>query len=227
MSLTGSDARPLVGARERSAGVGEFRWDTTTDVWWWSDGLYRLLGYEPLAVEPSMDRFLHHKDPRDRAKVEAVFDQCLAEGGAFSCYHHIIDAQSRRRTVVAVGQGDRDTADTRTVAINGFLVDVTASGRQETNAALQAALQHRAGIEQVKGILMLVHGLDPDAAFGVLRGHSQLYNAKVSAIVVELLKLIGERGGMQAITRSGVDRMLQDAAVKAAGWRTGAGGEDP
>ena len=191
--------------------VGQFTWDTTTDAWWWSDGLYRLYGYEPGTVAPSLECFLQHKDPRDMARIDAVFGRSLAEGGPFSCYHRIVDARGVHKTVVAVGFGTRDPEETRTVLMQGFLVDVSTSTQQETEATLQQVLQHRAGIEQVKGALMLLHGLDADAAFAMLRGYSSIYNRKLSTIVSSVLEAFRQRDSSESVQRSELDRMLWDA----------------
>jgi hypothetical protein len=197
---------------EGDHGVGQFEWNHLTGSWSWSDGMFHLYGYEPGSVEPSMERFLQHKDPRDMARIDAVFNRCLAEGGPFSCYHRVIDARGRHKIVVVVGYGERDAENTRTVLMHGFMVDVTTSGERETSAALQAALKNRAAIDQVKGMIMLVHGLSADAAFALLRGHSQVYNKKVSAIVDDLLLAFENRPTAESISRGELDRMLWDAA---------------
>jgi hypothetical protein len=191
--------------------VGQFTWDTVADAWWWSDGLFRLYGYEPGAVTPSLEHFLQHKDPRDLARIDAVFSRSLGEGGPFSCYHRIVDAQGRGKVVVAVGFGTRDAADTRTVSVQGFLVDVSHSSRQDAEASLQLALEARAGIEQVKGAIMLVHGLDATAAYEVLRGYSQIYNTKLSTIVATVLAAFRQRESSESVRRIELDRMLWDA----------------
>lgn len=192
--------------------VGEFTWDMITNVWWWSDDLYRMYGYEPGSVEPSMQRFLQHKDPRDKARIDAVFSRCIDEGGPFSCYHRINDAHGQERTVVAIGFGRRNADDTRTDLMQGFLIDVTVPGRDNSEAKLQVVLESRAGIEQVKGALMLVYGVSADAAFDLLRGYSQIYNKKLAAIVAAVLAAFSARGNAGSITRGELDRMLWDAA---------------
>jgi len=200
------------GTVEDRSGVGRFECNTVTDSWWWSDALYHVYGYEPGAVEPSMNTFLQHKDPRDRARIDVVLDRCVSEGGPFSCYHRIIDAHGRQKMVVVVGFGERDDSDTKTVRMHGFMVDVSSVTREEVNAAMGSALKNRAGIEQVKGAIMMVYGLDADAAFAVLRGHSQVYNIKLTAIVAAVLSAFQERGTAEAVTRGELDRMLWDAA---------------
>ena len=197
---------------ESGSGIGRFEWNTVTGAWTWSDGLFGLYGYEPQSVEPSLDLFLKHKDPRDMARIDAVFNRCLSQGGPFSCYHRIIDARGRHKIVVVVGYGERDPKDTRTVLMHGFMVDLTASGQREASEALHASLKNRGGIEQVKGAIMLVHGLSEDAAFALLRGHSQIYNKKVSVIVSNLLEAFQKRSSSESISRGELDRMLWDAA---------------
>ncbi len=192
--------------------VGRFTWHIVTDVWWWSDGLYELYGYEPSSVEPTMERFVQHKDPRDRAQVDAVFSRCSREGGPFSCHHRIIDAQGVSRTVVAIGFGHRNAADTRTEVMQGFLVEISRGGGADAEEALQSLLLSRSLIEQVKGALMLVHGVTADAAFSLLRGYSQVYNKKLTAIVADVLESIANRPLAESISRAELDRILYDAA---------------
>ena len=114
--------------------------------------------------------------------------------------------------MVAIGFGRRDAEDTRTVEMQGFLIDVTVPGGQSTEATLQVVLESRAGIEQVKGALMLVYGVSAEAAFDLLRGYSQIYNKKLAAIVAAVLVAFGARDNAAGITRGELDRMLWDAA---------------
>jgi hypothetical protein len=200
------------GGRAARSVVGEFTWNTVTDVWWWSDDLYRLYGYQPAAVEPTLERFLQHKDPRDRAQIDAVFTRCSREGGPFSCYHRIIDARGLHKTVVAIGFGHRNAADTHTDVMRGFLVEVNSEADPDTETALQSLLLSRAAIEQVKGALMLVHGLTADAAFRLLRGYSQVYNKKLAAIVTAVLEAFQVRATASTVSRGELDRILWDAA---------------
>ena len=51
--------------------------------------------------------------------------------------------------------------------------------RGEFGSAITEVIEHRAIIEQAKGMLMFVYGIDADGAFEVLRGLSQQHNVKV------------------------------------------------
>jgi hypothetical protein len=46
----------------------------------------------------------------------------------------------------------------------------------------------RALIEQTKGMLMFVYGIDADEAFGVLRTQSQQHNVKLRLVAEQILK---------------------------------------
>ncbi|MBY6682950.1 GAF and ANTAR domain-containing protein [Rhodococcus sp. BP-316] len=59
-----------------------------------------------------------------------------------------------------------------------------------TIAGLRDALVHRAPIEQAKGILMALRGIDEDAAFTVLSTRSQHLNRKVRDIATEFVESV-------------------------------------
>jgi len=210
MTQAREQSRPAAHPRAEASGAGEFRWDVPSGGWWWSDALYELLGHQPGAVPASLELFLQHKDPADRARVDMVIDRCVQNGGPFSCYHHILDARGKRKTVVAVGRGDRNSDDTQTVLIQGFMVDVTGGSRADTTIALESALVHRAAIEQVKGMVMLTHQLDADAAFELLVGHSMITNTKLTTIVTTVLDRVTRRSAAEEITRADLDALLAD-----------------
>ena len=53
--------------------------------------------------------------------------------------------------------------------------------------SIQRALQTRAPIEQAKGILMALHGVDADEAFDLLRRESQATNTRLHTVAIELV----------------------------------------
>ncbi|MGA8328901.1 MAG: ANTAR domain-containing protein [Mycobacterium sp.] len=48
--------------------------------------------------------------------------------------------------------------------------------------------EHRAVIEQAKGMLMLIYGLDPKAAFDLLKWRSQKSNIKLRRLALQLIE---------------------------------------
>ena len=76
-------------------------------------------------------------------------------------------------------------------------------------ATLQAKFANLAAIEQAKGALMVTYGLTADAAFDLLRFHSQTRNVKLRAIAAELVdRLSTSATNSRAVTQ--FDRLLDD-----------------
>ncbi|AKK26806.1 GAF and ANTAR domain-containing protein [Mycobacterium sp. EPa45] len=66
---------------------------------------------------------------------------------------------------------------------------------RDTAESIQRVLQSRAPIEQAKGVLMAMHGIDADAAFDVLRKQSQQTNVPVRVLAVEFLEQVAGGNG--------------------------------
>ena len=68
------------------------------------------------------------------------------------------------------------------------------SDEQRITEALRAISERRAVIEQAKGMLMLIYGLDEHAAFDLLRWQSQQHNVKLRSLAEQVVKDISELG---------------------------------
>ena len=75
--------------------------------------------------------------------------------------------------------------------------------------------EHRAIIEQAKGMVMFVFGVDADSAFDLLRRQSQDHNIKLRVlaehVVTDLVAL--------STTAGSTSRLGADGAIRAAGQR--------
>lgn len=58
---------------------------------------------------------------------------------------------------------------------------------QKLAAGLEAAMASRATIEQAKGVLAATYGVDPDAAFDLLRRNSQNSNVKLRTLAAQVV----------------------------------------
>jgi hypothetical protein len=177
------------GSQEHTP-VGHFTYAVSDDRWFWSDGVYELHGYAPEAVIPTTELMLQHKHPDDMARAFAVLEGAVSHGGPFSCYHRIIDAKERFRSVLSVGRGVTGP-DGKVEAVTGFFVDLTDVRRAETQAEVEEALlriaETRSVIDQAKGMLMLATGCDAEKAFGVLRTYSSHKNVKLHDLAHRLV----------------------------------------
>ena len=128
---------------------------------------------------------LSHKHPDDYPHVAATLDDIRRTHKPFSTRDRIITVQGEVRDVVVIGERFHDNMG-EIVGTQGFYLDVTptATQRQESiSVALAEIADHRAVIEQAKGVLMYVYGIGPDAAFDILKWRSQGANIKLRALV--------------------------------------------
>src|SRR6185503_11163707 len=89
---------------ERAAQLGTWVWDTRAERVSWSPELYRILGYDPAEVEPSVEGFFATVHPLDAERVRAQSSQNIASGtisGAFGC--RIVQQSGAIRDVVLDG----------------------------------------------------------------------------------------------------------------------------
>jgi hypothetical protein len=170
--------------------VGWFRFYFDDEHWEWSEEVQRMHGYEPGTVTPTTELVLAHKHPDDRHEVAKTIDAMLHSRSAFSTRHRIVDTRDVVHQVVVVGDQLTDEHD-GVIGTHGYYVDMTPMSdraREEMITARVAEItEHRAVIEQAKGMLMLVYGLDEDAAFDLLRWRSQSSNVKLRLLAEQVV----------------------------------------
>ncbi|WP_419704831.1 PAS and ANTAR domain-containing protein [Promicromonospora sp. NFX87] len=193
--------------------VGRYRLELATGQWAWSDEVYVMHGFEPGQIVPTTPLMLSHKHPDDRARVDGLLRRAAETGQPFSSVHRIRDAQGDTRTLAVTGQGRRDPATGRVTELFGYFIDVTESHREaaarDATASIQASAERRAVIEQAKGVLMVVYGIDEEAAFDLLRQASNLANIAVRDIAYSLVHLFSGPGVTAFPTREAIDEFLE------------------
>jgi hypothetical protein len=192
--------------------VARFRYDVASGRWEWSPEMFALHGFHPGEVQPSTELMMAHKHPQDRALTVVTLEQVLVDGQPFCCRHRIIDATGTVRTVLSLGEGVCDSAGA-VVAVRGYFIDVTESPHREAAQAAAEAVRRsaesRAVIEQAKGILMAVYGIDADSAFAVLRTRSQNGNLKLRHVADGLLRQLAPEEAGELSLRQRVSAFLQ------------------
>ncbi|HEY6855138.1 MAG TPA: PAS and ANTAR domain-containing protein [Mycobacterium sp.] len=198
----------FAGAPQR---VGWFRFYFEDQRWEWSEQVQRMHGYEPGTVTPTTELVLAHKHPEDRGEVAKTIDEMLVARRAFSTRHRILDTRGVVHQVVVVGDLLTDRQDV-VIGTHGYYVDITPSSDRAHEDLISARVaeitEHRAVIEQAKGMLMLVYGLDDEAAFDLLRWRSQSSNVKLRRLaekIVEDFRAVRDDG---ITSRSAFDHAL-------------------
>ena len=191
------DNRPLEGgvALERAfAGgtaqrVGWYRFYFSDERWEWSPEVEQIHGYQPGTVTPTTHLVLSHKHPDDYAYIAATLHDIRQSHRPFSSRHRIITVQGDTRDIVVIGERLHDNSG-EVIGTHGFYIDVTHSdeAREATiSEAVAEIAEHRAAIEQAKGVLMYVYHIDSAAAFDLLKWRSQGTNTKLRTLAEQLL----------------------------------------
>lgn len=113
--------------------------------------------------------------------------------------------------------GDRlHDDDDMVIGTDGYCVDVTPSDsrahQQSVTDAVAEITENRAGIEQAKGMLMLVYRIDADAAFDLLKWRSQASNVKLRVIAEQIVADFLSLGYSDVLPpRSSYDQLLLTA----------------
>jgi PAS domain S-box-containing protein len=203
------------GAPQR---VGWFRFYFADERWEWSPQVERMHGYEPNSVQPTTALVLSHKHPDDYGQVAATIEEIRRTAGAFSTRHRIVDTHGEIHHVVVIGQQMRDDVGT-VIGSDGYYVDVTPSvteAREErvTEAVAEIA-EARGGIEQAKGMLMLIYRITADSAFELLKWRSQEANVKLRVLAEQVVKDFLELSYDEVLpTRAEYDRLLLTAHLR-------------
>lgn len=202
--------------------VGWFRFHFADERWEWSEQVQRMHGYEPGTVEPTTELVLAHKHPDDYGQVAATLAEIRRTGAAFSTRHRIVDTRGETHHVVVVA--DQLFADDGSTVIgtHGFYIDATPSaqtGAREQQARVSEAVaeiaEARSGIEQAKGMLMLIYRISADAAFELLKWRSQETNVKLRALTEQIAKDFLELDYQELLPhRSVYDRLLLTAHLR-------------
>ncbi|MCV7288695.1 ANTAR domain-containing protein [Mycolicibacterium wolinskyi] len=201
--------------------VGSFRFYFADERWEWSPQVERMHGYEPGTAQPTTELVLSHKHPDDYGQVAATLDEIRRTSGAFSTRHRIIDTAGAVHEVAVVGDqlfGD----DGSVIGTHGFYVDVTPAiteaRQQVVTEAVAEIAEARSGIEQAKGMLMLIYRINADSAFELLRWRSQETNTKLRLLAEQLAKDFLELDYNEILPNRVVfDRLLLTAHLRVGG----------
>ncbi|MCX2929838.1 PAS and ANTAR domain-containing protein [Mycobacterium sp. CVI_P3] len=194
--------------------VGWFRFYFDDEHWEWSAEVQAMHGYEPGTVSPTTELVLSHKHPDDYQQVATTLDDVRRQHQAFSTRHRIIDTAGRIHHVIVVADKLQDESG-EVIGTHGFYVDVSpAEDRQQKqlSAAIAEIAEHRAIIEQAKGMLMVVYGIDSAAAFDLLRWRSQEANVKLRLLAGRVVAdFVGLAQSGTVPPRSAYDNVLLTA----------------
>ncbi|MDM8528225.1 PAS domain S-box protein [Anaerolineales bacterium HSG24] len=127
---------------QRIAKTGSFEYDWDTDETFWSDQLYRLLGYQPDEFVPNFARFKEHIHHEDVKIFENAYNNAIANQTTYSLEYRIIQKNGMVRYLYAETLFERG-ASNKIIKSYGTLVDIT-----ERKSAESALVRLYNAIEQ-------------------------------------------------------------------------------
>lgn len=195
--------------------VGQYRVDLPTGRWWWSDEIYVMHGRRPREIDPSVELMRSRKHPDDRGRLTRTATAALRAGRPFACSHRIVDKQGRARTVVVTGHGRRGP-DGKVAQVAGYVMDVSPVLREaldrEASSAVARAFVTEAALEQAKGAIMAIRGVDDVAALHVLAEAASAVGIPAHVAGAQVMKHLGKHGGDAGSPAEALDAAL--AAVR-------------
>lgn len=201
------------------AGVGSFRFWFEDQRCEWSDEVFRMHGYDPGSVEPTTELWLSHKHPDDRDGVRDLLDRTRYSDGSLTSRYRICDTAGRERNVIVVADRMLD-ASGAIVGASGHYIDMTRAlednSRDILDETLPKLIEARAVIEQAKGALRLVYGMNDEQAFKLLQWRSQENNTKLRALATQLVAELGTLASVTSALRNEFDHVIMTVHERAA-----------
>ena len=169
--------------------TARYRYDRCAGTWWWSPEMFPVHGLPPGSPQPDTELYLRCLVAEDRPRLLAAMTEACASGWSFALETRVVRPDGSQRSVVLTGEAQLDVTGAVT-AVEGLCVDIT-DGRapgsdparvealQAEVGQLRSAMASRAGIEQAKGILMLLTTCSDEVAFDLLAHISSHTHRKV------------------------------------------------
>jgi PAS domain S-box-containing protein len=133
--LVRSEAR--LSEAQRIAKIGNWERDLATGEVWWSDEVYRLLGWQPGEIKPSYERFLERVHPDEIPHVMAGVAEAAKGLAAYEMDHRVVWPDGTQRVVHDRALAICDAVG-KPLRLSGTLQDVTRRVELEREVAAVA-----------------------------------------------------------------------------------------
>lgn len=134
--------------------IGDFcvtQWNLTSGTLNYSDNLYRLLGCEPNAFEPSADNFLQYVHPDDRPQIRQPIEEPSLLEKAEPRYYRVIRKDGELRYFTALGKFITDSNSKLYIEIVRDITDLHLSNiaLEERNRELEQSIKELESFNRV------------------------------------------------------------------------------
>ncbi|MBT0994981.1 ANTAR domain-containing protein [Cellulomonas sp. DKR-3] len=152
---------------------GRFVVDLLRDRWWWSDGLYRVLGYAADEVVPSSALVLEHTRPGCRHRWDESFERWRRRDEPVLVGLEMVDRHRQPFDAVVVGALENEPAGSASLVVDGYVIDLGHARLPAELAPVDPRIAEevrvRETIDQAKGVVTAAFGTDAEMSFDLLR----------------------------------------------------------
>jgi PAS domain S-box-containing protein len=124
------DREARLANAQRIAHLGSYEWHIAQDQLVWTDETYRIFGLTKDSFQPTVEGFVSHIHPDDRAAVKTAIDTALANAGPYDVSFRIARADGDERVLHDQGELDFD-ASGKPWCMRGVVHDVTEQTRAD------------------------------------------------------------------------------------------------
>jgi len=127
--------RLLLETSQRIAHLGHWDWDVDAGTMDWSDETYRIFGYEPGAIQPTVQTYIDAIPDPERSHVQTLMQQPLDAGrmepDARCQVHRGVRPDGTERVVELEAQVVETSADGQPTRLLGTVLDITRQQQYE------------------------------------------------------------------------------------------------
>jgi diguanylate cyclase (GGDEF)-like protein/PAS domain S-box-containing protein len=136
---------------QRIACLGSWEWNLKTGEVWWSDEAYRIYGFEPHQLSPTLKMVEEVFHPDDRHLFRESIDDASREAESYAFEHRIVRPDGEVRWIYHCGQVVRGGEGEEALRIAGTSHDITE--RKQTEEWLrQAETRYRTLVERMPAV---------------------------------------------------------------------------
>lgn len=121
---------------EEIANLGSWEVDLVSGTVNWSDQFFRICGYQPKAIQPSVQKSIELVHPDDREKADYLLRQAMQYGNEYRVEKRLVRPDGSIRYVYSRAIVDKDITG-RPVRVRGVIFDITDRKEAEEERRLQ------------------------------------------------------------------------------------------
>lgn len=139
------DSQMRLGAAQRIAHIGNWEYDTETKSMYWSDEVYRILGYASDNLNPTFEALLNLIPKDEREQIRAKINKGIKNNESLTVEHHIVVGDDSKRIIQQQIQICHDPK-TRHCLVIATIQDVTEQRQSEQTIRYMAHYDELTGL---------------------------------------------------------------------------------